>query len=92
VHGFTACVDAVPRHFFTFPNMLLKVTVVNFNVPGVIFDFASFSFQVPICGSSAKHIAASKKHNARVNPRFLFSWLHRDRISMHRQYFRANSN
>jgi hypothetical protein len=51
-----------------FPNMLLKVTVVNFIVPGVIFDFASFSFQVPMFGSAAKHAAAAKKQNARVNP------------------------
>jgi hypothetical protein len=41
---------------------------VFFNVPGVIFDFDSFSFQVPICGSAAKHAAAPKKQNARVNP------------------------
>ena len=37
-------------------------------VPGVIFDFASFSFHVPICGSAAKHAAHPKKQNARVNP------------------------
>jgi hypothetical protein len=48
--------------------MLLKVTVVNFNVPGVIFDLASFSFQVPICGSAAKHAATPKKQNATVSP------------------------
>jgi hypothetical protein len=42
--------------------------VVNFNVPGVIFDFASFSFQVPICGSAAKHAAVAKKQNAGNNP------------------------
>jgi hypothetical protein len=43
--------------------MLLKVTVVNFNVPGVIFDFDSFTFHVPICGSAAKHavVASTKK-------------------------------
>jgi hypothetical protein len=41
---------------------------VFFNVPGVIFDFDSFSFQVPICGSAAKHTAPVRKENARVNP------------------------
>jgi hypothetical protein len=41
---------------------------VFFNVPGVIFDLASFSFQVPICGSAAMHAADPKKENARVNP------------------------
>src|ERR1044072_4422415 len=56
---------------FMVPNMFLKVTVVNFVVPGVIFDFASFSFQVPICGSAAKHIAQPKKQSARVNPMVL---------------------
>jgi hypothetical protein len=34
----------------------------------VIFDFDSFSFQVPICGSAAKHAAAPRKQNAKVNP------------------------
>src|SRR4029450_9696711 len=53
---------------FMFPNMFLKVAVVNFVVPGVIFDFASFSFHVPICGSAAKHAAHPRKQNARVNP------------------------
>jgi hypothetical protein len=48
--------------------MFLKVTVVNFVVPGVIFDFASFSFHVPICGSAAKHAAHPKKQNVTVNP------------------------
>jgi hypothetical protein len=48
--------------------MLSKVTVVNFSVQGVIFDLASFSFQVPICGSSAKHSAAPKKQRAKINP------------------------
>ena len=37
-------------------------------VPGVIFDFASFSFHVPISGSAAKHDAHPKKQNARVSP------------------------
>jgi hypothetical protein len=46
---------------------------VNFVVPGVIFDFASFSFHVPMCGAAAKHIAAPKKQKARVSPRaFVF--------------------
>jgi hypothetical protein len=51
--------------------MLLQVTVLNFNVPGVIFDLAWFSFQVPICGSAAKHAAVAKKQNANVNPSVL---------------------
>jgi hypothetical protein len=41
---------------------------VFFKVPGVIFDFDSFSFQVPACGSAARHTAAPKKENTRVNP------------------------
>src|SRR5438552_17554533 len=56
---------------FVFPNVLLKVTVLNFVVPGVIFDLASFSFQVPICGSAAKHAAPAKKPNTKVNPMVL---------------------
>jgi len=52
--------------------MLLKVTVVNFPVPGVIFDLDSFNFQVPIWGSAAKHAATAKKQNARVNPIVFF--------------------
>src|SRR5260370_30598199 len=42
--------------------------MVLFVVPCVLFDLASFSFQVPICGSAAKHTAPPKKQNARVNP------------------------
>src|SRR5438552_10994682 len=42
--------------------------MVIFSPPGVSFDFASFSFQVPICGSAAKQAAPAKKQNARVNP------------------------
>jgi hypothetical protein len=34
----------------------------------VIFDFDSFRFQVPICGSAAKHAVAARKQRARVNP------------------------
>jgi hypothetical protein len=34
----------------------------------VIFDLASFSFQVPMSGSAAKQTAPAKKQNARVNP------------------------
>jgi len=41
--------------------------VLYFNVPGVIFDLASFNFQVPMCGSAAKQAAPAKKQNARVN-------------------------
>jgi hypothetical protein len=37
-------------------------TMLIFAVPGVIFDLDSFSFQVPICGSSAKHSAALEEH------------------------------
>jgi len=56
-----------------FPDVFLKVTVVNFAVPGVIFDFASFSFHVPMCGSAAKHIANPKKKKDRINPKvFVF--------------------
>jgi hypothetical protein len=34
----------------------------------VIFDFASFSFHVPVCGSAAKHATHPRKQNARVDP------------------------
>jgi hypothetical protein len=34
----------------------------------VNFDFASFSFQVPIWGLAAKHATVPKKQNARVDP------------------------
>jgi hypothetical protein len=37
-------------------------------VPAANCDFASFSFQVPIWGSAAKHTAAAKKQNISVNP------------------------
>ena len=39
-----------------------------FKVPGVIFDFVSLSFQVPISESAAKDAAIPKKQNATVNP------------------------
>ena len=40
-----------------------------FGAPGTNFDFASFSFQVPICGSSANDTAAAaKKQSATINP------------------------
>src|ERR1043166_1985660 len=55
-----------------FPNMFFMVTVLNFVVPGVIFDFVSFSFHVPICGSAAKHAATPKKQNARVKRKGFF--------------------
>jgi len=41
---------------------------VFFPVPGVNFDLAWLSFQVPIRGSAAKHSDPAKKQNARVNP------------------------
>jgi hypothetical protein len=44
---------------------------VFFNVPGAIFDFDSFSFQVPTCGSAARHTADPKKEKATVNPMVL---------------------
>src|SRR5215469_743277 len=42
--------------------------MVAFGLPGAIFDLVSFSFQLPICGSAAKHAAPNKKQTARVNP------------------------
>jgi hypothetical protein len=40
-----------------------------FGAPGANFDLVSFSFQVPICGSSAKDTAAAaKKQSATINP------------------------
>jgi hypothetical protein len=41
--------------------------MVFFVIPGVNFDLASFSFQVPICGSAAKHSAPAQKQNANAN-------------------------
>jgi hypothetical protein len=39
----------------------------------VNFDLASFSFQVPICGSAAKHSAPAQKQNANANTKaFVF--------------------
>jgi hypothetical protein len=40
---------------------------VFFVTPGVNFDLASFSFQVPICGSAAKDSTPPQKQNANVN-------------------------
>src|SRR5215471_552569 len=39
-----------------------------FSVPEVSFDLDSFSFEVPIRGSSAKHDTAPKQQNAKINP------------------------
>jgi hypothetical protein len=80
---------SIPSDFtFICPNMLEQTTCVFFRVSGVILDFRSFSFQVPICGSAAQHAAPAKKKNARVSPMILiFMRSIRDRISMCRQYF-----
>jgi hypothetical protein len=48
--------------------MLLQVTVLNFNVPGVIFDLGPFNFHVPICGSAATQTDPASTHHAKVNP------------------------
>ena len=42
-------------------------TTTVLGAPAAIFDFASFSFHVPICTSLAKHTAPARKHSARVN-------------------------
>ena len=39
-----------------------------FSIPEVSFDLDSFSFEVPICGSSAKHNTAAKKQSVEINP------------------------
>ena len=45
-----------------------------FGIPGASFDFASFSFQVPICGL-AKQTVPAAKHIARVsNDVLVFMW------------------
>src|SRR5215471_6144090 len=41
---------------------------LTFSMPEVSFDLDSFGFEVPICGSSAKHSTASKKQSAKINP------------------------
>src|SRR5438477_12989560 len=54
---------------FTWSSAASYTTVVFFPSPGISFDFASFNFHVPICGSSAaKHAAPAKKQSATVNP------------------------
>src|SRR5215475_12094327 len=59
----------MPSDFtLTCPSRLDQTTRMFFKVPGVIFDFASFSFQVPICGSAARHAPPTKKQNASANP------------------------
>ena len=50
-----------------------------FSVPAVTFDLDSFGFEVPICGSSAKHNAASKKAK-RQNQSSRFYFHEADRI------------
>jgi hypothetical protein len=67
VRRFGVRVDTVRRHFHLAEHAAIANPSV-FPVPGVIFDLALFSFQVPICGSAARHAAAPKKQNARVNP------------------------
>jgi hypothetical protein len=47
---------------------LMYVGLIFSSVPGVSFDLDSSSFEVPICGSSAKHNAAPKKQSANINP------------------------
>jgi hypothetical protein len=79
---------SIPSDFtFICPNMLEQTTCVFFRVSGVILDFRSFSFQVPICGSAAKHTALAKKQSARVNPIVFFISLDRIGISNSRQWF-----
>src|SRR5215471_19290517 len=39
-----------------------------FSVAEVSFDLDSFSFEVSICGSSAKHNTAPKQQSAKINP------------------------
>ena len=71
----------------------MKVMVVNFAVPGVIFDFASFSFQAPISGSAAKHSVPRKKQNARVSPRaFVFMWPSRQEFDGASIFFQVNGS
>jgi hypothetical protein len=37
-------------------------------VPGLNFDFASFSFHVPISGFAAKQTVVARRETARINP------------------------
>src|SRR4029453_14602928 len=41
---------------------------LTLSVPDVSLDFAWFSFEVSICGSSAKHNATPKQQSAKINP------------------------
>src|SRR5437667_5024807 len=52
---------------FTLSPAASYTTVLFFGAFGAIFDLASFSFQVPVNASSAKHTAAATKHSTRVN-------------------------
>src|SRR5437764_12317145 len=77
---------------FTWSPAASYATVVFFPSPGVSFDFASFNFHVPICGSSAaKHAAPAKKQSARVNPIVFIFMPHRSRIFRCRQCLFSNS-
>jgi hypothetical protein len=50
--------------------------MVTFPIPGVAFDLAAFSFQVPICAFAAKDTAPAKKQIATVNPIVLVFMAH----------------
>src|SRR5437667_12796127 len=52
---------------FTLSPAASYTTVLFFGAFGAIFDLASFSFQVPVNASSAKHTATATKHSAIVN-------------------------
>src|SRR5215813_12715894 len=52
---------------FTLSAAAWYTTVVFFGLPALIFDLASFSFQVPINASAAKHIVEPTMHVTSIN-------------------------
>jgi hypothetical protein len=55
---------------------------LTFSVPGASFDLDSSSFEVAICGSSAKHKPAPKKQSVKINP-VVFVFMSRSNLDLH---------
>jgi hypothetical protein len=64
--------------------------VLFFGIPAASFDLASFSIQMPICASLAKHTPATK-HNARVNT-LVFTFMSPPLPKIVGLVYRANSS
>src|ERR1041384_3104 len=55
---------------------------LTLSVPEVSFDFDWFSFEVPICRSSAKHNATPKQQSAKINA-VVFVFITRSNLHPH---------